>query len=755
MTYLRSIVFVIPFMCLWSDSAVAWQTGLGGGDLNSTREVQEEGIIITWPETNDELRGFSQKLGEWEVLKIDPQKLNPGQIINPVVAANVAAVRCGDSIAAFSADTGWWDVIDLAKGSTAYPSVSASLVKIDDNGHLYTFSSSRGEWTSPTDPEFWVSSEYGARLEESPSSGRGELTAWYNQLPAHKARGITIGNGPLGVITIRTTRESWMKETLEKINEIRRRNDATIPDRNSITSNQDSSEFLSSQISSLKVELLKIENEIQVVAAKSKNPDLDAPTQTRELRKLVEQSFDLRQQLQELEAQRLRLKLQQVENNLAVRAKSRDAMVERRMEELRRPDSGNNVVPQDQDNRSTSRDNSVGSESSDSRVGDVRIENEDSKTQWLQPREVARLLRSLRESAIRDMEEIRDPNTSVETWSQPLEKLIADGLLEAGSGEDERQRRLVYGEDLAKGLEINLHGTRRDWGHAWSGYQTQLQLLRLDVEQAKSKADLMASQHTRASELHAAGNIAREKLDEINAAFTASKLNLQRAEQMLKLYADIETNEPELNPATLKGLDEIAASKETTASVPNEPGQNLPQQVISMAEQLRKLREAAEKFRKERQPPENLITQYSRPLEQLKTEGVVSAEMTEEHLKTQIARSKPEFDRLTREFDTAMKAWKQAWSAYRSQSKLLDLDVRDAEAAKAAAELRSGRIQVQSEAGLLGPLEASDAEAQLKAAMFKAEKTEEMLRMWQQLEKNESELNPDWKPESSGKNVPD
>ncbi len=53
--------------------------------------------------------------------------------------------------------------------------------------------------------------------------------------------------------------------------------------------------------------------------------------------------------------------------------------------------------------------------------------------------------------------------------------------------------------------------------------QAQLQLLRLDVEQAKSKADAMAAQHARASQLHAAGNLAREKLDEINISSRSPK----------------------------------------------------------------------------------------------------------------------------------------------------------------------------------------------------------------------------------------
>ncbi len=98
------------------------------------------------------------------------------------------------------------------------------------------------------------------------------------------------------------------------------------------------------------------------------------------------------------------------------------------------------------------------------------------------------------------------------------------------------------------------------------------------------------------------------------------------------------------------------------------------------------------KIREERQPHENLITQYSRPLEQLKAEGVVSAETTEDDLKTQIARSKPEFDRLTEKLDAATKAWNQAWSAYQSQSRLLELEVTHAQNSMVSADRRLGRL---------------------------------------------------------------
>lgn len=164
-----------------------------------------------------------------------------------------------------------------------------------------------------------------------------------------------------------------------------------------------------------------------------------------------------------------------------------------------------------------------------------------------------------------------------------------------------------------------------------------------------------------------------------------------------------------------------------------------------MAEQLRKLREASEKLRMELQPNENLITQYSRPLEPLKTEGIVDGTTTEEDLKTQIARSRPEFDRLSRELDAAAKAWRVAWSAYQSQLKLLDLDVKDAAAAKEMFLWNQTLVKQR----LMDPPEAIDTQAKLNAATFKDEKAQKVLRMWQELENNEPELNPDWNVSSS------
>ncbi|MFN9718566.1 MAG: hypothetical protein ACK58L_07725 [Planctomycetota bacterium] len=106
-------------------------------------------------------------------------------------------------------------------------------------------------------------------------------------------------------------------------------------------------EVLDARLKKIKVDLKDLELRIQAEEGQIRNPNVNQGNQTREVRSLIEQAFDLRQQMQELESQRLRLKLQELEKKLAVRAKSREAMVERRMEEFHHSESDSSVSPQE------------------------------------------------------------------------------------------------------------------------------------------------------------------------------------------------------------------------------------------------------------------------------------------------------------------------------------------------------------------------------------------------------------------------
>jgi hypothetical protein len=124
--------------------------GFGGfGGTKTERLIVGNNIMISWSKDNDELRGFSQKTGEWTNLKIEKQEK-----LVPVVSTDVAAVRVGDTMAAYSGSTGTWDVLRLSENSKAEPTVYTTHVQTTDNDYLYTFAAAKGKWTSPNDPEF-------------------------------------------------------------------------------------------------------------------------------------------------------------------------------------------------------------------------------------------------------------------------------------------------------------------------------------------------------------------------------------------------------------------------------------------------------------------------------------------------------------------------------------------------------------------------------------------------------------------------
>ncbi|HQX53487.1 MAG TPA: hypothetical protein PLR25_26440, partial [Planctomycetaceae bacterium] len=312
--------------------------GFGGsGTGGNPRQVSSNGVMITWSEKNDELRGFSTKLGDWEVISIQPQAT-----IVPIVSDTVAAVRIGDSVAAFSGERGWWDVIELSKGSKAVPVLYQSHVQIEDNGHLYTFASEKGAWTSPTDPELrpaneTISPRFKSSVASSPSNNvrvlKNLFEEWRNSLPKYKARGISVLEGN-SEAHFRTARQSWMTELKAWLHELFEDIEAASSAKASVdaTTQNRTVPDLEVQMETLQVEL----NALRSAKPETSDAARKQPDKVK-LRKQVEQAFDVRQQLQELEAQKLRLKLQIIEANLATRQKNRERIVERRVEELLDP----------------------------------------------------------------------------------------------------------------------------------------------------------------------------------------------------------------------------------------------------------------------------------------------------------------------------------------------------------------------------------------------------------------------------------
>lgn len=178
-------------------------------ELDSTsirkREVASETIQIKWSKGKDELCGCSKKLGTWETLPLD----TPQKTIRPWVGKTMAGVAVRDHqdhylIAAFSAETGGWDVVDLGhltNASTALNWMTRDVptASINTKEHRYTYSANTGRWTSPTDTtlqpaEETMKLEFQSSRKADYSSKVSRLVKefqkWSASLPRYKKHGI-------------------------------------------------------------------------------------------------------------------------------------------------------------------------------------------------------------------------------------------------------------------------------------------------------------------------------------------------------------------------------------------------------------------------------------------------------------------------------------------------------------------------------------------------------------------------------------
>ena len=323
-----AIVCLLPPSSLYAqlDGGFGLESGTGTQRVQTERQERGGAIIIQWSEAMNELSGFSNKTGRWQKLKIEPQ-----ETIQPNCVEFVGAVRLKNAIAAYSGETGTWDVVLLPEASTALPSVSPDVAQFKEGEHFYAFASSTGRWTSPTDPALkTLSIWYPSTKHVTAAEMHERLLGWMQTVPASEVGGsVQFLNGVLSVLP---RKKAWLEAVQAEI--------ARIDTPQAEVSGQvdprpvDRPASLESQLATLRRQLGDVESAVISNARATKSSERDDTPESRELRTLVEQAFDVRQQLQELEARRMRLKLQQIEANLAQRAKARDALIVRRLKDL-------------------------------------------------------------------------------------------------------------------------------------------------------------------------------------------------------------------------------------------------------------------------------------------------------------------------------------------------------------------------------------------------------------------------------------
>ena len=265
---------------------------------------------------------------------------------------NVASVRLDNSLVAYSGELGWWDVIPLPKESKAVANVSEDLVAIQEGEHLYTFAASKGQWTSPTDPDL---QPVEGKLSVYVNKGQlKEIQFRHNDpLLAHRNRQVTVwdnvrpqqNGGPecWYDLTIHAGRKSYLDEVIKMYKAIE-----LIPPLKKAPEEEKSGATekapvsvseLQADIASLNEKLNRRENEAVTLGKSLSSKKTLTNEDRKSLEELVALTFDTRQEMQLNESRLMTLRLEKVNENLTVRQNLRSRIVEKRVAELLDPSS--------------------------------------------------------------------------------------------------------------------------------------------------------------------------------------------------------------------------------------------------------------------------------------------------------------------------------------------------------------------------------------------------------------------------------
>ena len=279
----------------------------------------------------------------------------------------------------------------------------------------------------------------------------------------------------------------------------------------------------------------------------------------------VQKLFDLRHQLQSAEVERMRLKLQTIEANLAVRLQNRDRIVRRRVEELLDPNGTatgwNSMLVQ-----ATPRGDYgmptpgtpiglpgppmlSGTDGTNLNSGGLQsrqVQNINSPVKWKEPNEVVSELRmydSMLETRVKEQERL---TSDMAIWSRPLDHFKEDRY--RGLTEEMRVREVGRHKNNLSRNEKTLTEQLADWNRAWSSYQTQLRMLKLDVDEATLAMESVQKNHDYHMKLVERGIATGVEVDESRIQSAIARIQVQRAKELLRLYEEIGKTEPHLNP---------------------------------------------------------------------------------------------------------------------------------------------------------------------------------------------------------------
>ncbi len=544
--------------------------------LSDSRRIQSRGIIVTWPETNDELRAFSVQSGKWEILPIERQ-----EAIIPIVEDSAIAVRLKKGCAAFGVPGGW-DLLELPEDCKAVPVLEGEgLVVIQTESHLYTFSSQAGQWSSPTDPDLKEVMKTYRIKSKTPAGSTGDVLRisgiektiwasfqkWIESLPKYQARRIR-ANFASGNVELVAGTQSAFKQAYNKLTEL--------------------------------CELEETGSEVAYIARYPlRNIDLKG-------------AYEVVSQLLGGATDVLLTKDDRSHTLILMAGKAQHEMVSELLKKLdveQRPPTSNKSAQGDP------------SQKQSQNVDVARVKEEEN-----------RRLADIRNS----QNVLKAKKSEVEQLQKQLDQ--AQAALNAFT---DKEKSSNYTPEKARVL-------------AEDAFQFSQDLYRAEA------------------------TLLRQKLQLIDATIASREANREKiiGSNMLQWVTDKSSTQTSPQSST----PEIVNRQLKQNNLLLAQDLRFVEQVSMIASGLRQRRTAWLQAREQALPHERLIKSYSRPIDELKAEGVISQDTSQKDLEEQIARSKPALDNWSPEAENRLKAWRQVWSAYDSQVKLVESNLQLAQA---------------------------------------------------------------------------
>ncbi len=620
------------------------QSFVGGRDTSS-RLVEGKSVMISWSENNDELRGFSRITGEWTrvSIKVSPKRviipvvgdmvaavklddamtaysgttgrwdtvqLSKNSQAFPSVDSEVVYVHDGGHHYTFAASSGRWtsptdpelqsDHLSYQYNMKTHGQLErhfADWLNSSQNKHrLYlsaTFtggpSSSRQIILQSTRQSAMTAAR--AKLKELETSSAGVASSdpfsdqdpFSNQDPFSEAN--PSADDPFG-----TSAGNTPNQTASSSRAIR---------PSAISSNP--------KIAQLSKKLTQIEDECQNMAAiiRNTNKVMTDPSGKNvtvpkagvlmpnnqvvwhatndNLKSLVDQAFEIRQEIHTLETQRMQQKLQTIQSSLDARQKNRERIVQRRTEELLDPegqltrwDFALPAAPSDHDasantaNSGTShgpqepaaalsqaQPNRQHSASTESAATDTNLHDAENMAVRLRlcqlgvqqaEQRIAALKRTLQELAFERQKVVRQVVTTEDKTTEVKNRVAAESNLSEEATDKATLKIIEATMSAMESQQSDRDRLAREWQVLWKTYQAKLHLRQLDLQEAQTRMTTQTKHLELVNQQYLAGLVSSETREKADFEFKTSQIQLARVNADLQFYTDIITNEPELDP---------------------------------------------------------------------------------------------------------------------------------------------------------------------------------------------------------------